>query len=164
MVNIWLIAVAGHNALSFPLGCCPFQLAIAMRPLGMFFSTLVGTLVVLVGLALLAATSLPRALWRAVDVAAVTMAANGRQTAAVRARTHIETTRYNTGAIAASAMWTRPAIGDIMPVHSCPARIGGTAPKETWWFCIGAVPVSNDSRFLSHQFAPKQHSTRAVAA
>lgn len=69
---------------------------------GMFSSAVLSTLVVLVGFALLVATGLLRAFSRTVDVAAVTMAANDRQTAATR--TQVQATRSYIDAAVTTAM------------------------------------------------------------
>jgi len=151
MVNIWLLIVPiclrRHGSLSIYPGCFPFPFAVATGPLGMVFSTLFSILVALVGLTLLAATSLPRTFSRAVNLSAVTTAANSRQGVAVGMRTQKEAARCYIGASAATfAMWTKLAIGDIMPAHSCPARSGGTAPISNFAGLGGAVPAFNDHR------------------
>jgi hypothetical protein len=136
MVNLWLliapICLRRHGSLSTYPGCFPFPFAVATGPFSMFSSTLFPLLVTHAGLSLLAATSLARAFSGAVNLATVTMAANNRQSATVGMRTQKEAARCYIGASAETfAMWTKLAIGDIMPAHSCPARTRGAAPIQT---------------------------------
>jgi hypothetical protein len=98
----------------------------------------------------------------AINLAAVTAAANQRLDAAFRAdeqprrRGLVATRQVNTA-------WTGAVVGVILTPHTCPARCEGTAPNRTARLRSAPCLVLQKVRFLRRQSPPCQSAAARAA-
>jgi hypothetical protein len=133
---------------------------VATRSLGMGEPPSAAGLVAPSGGVLLAAPRSPRAVARAIDLAAITATADQSLGATIRAKKQPRRRRV-TVFRPANAKWTNVTIARIMPLHACPARCGARRRGETAKLgsapCLPSKPSKPypDIRPASAQASPK---------
>jgi len=101
------------------------------------------------------ASGLPRTAAGAVNLAAIAAAAD--EHLFVAPGTQEEPGRRLPGPFGATGRtWTKPAMGGILPPHSCPARCGAWRWDPTWPLRISARPSSNSGSVLPCLLTPCQ--------
>jgi hypothetical protein len=105
-------------------------------------------LITLSGLALRVAPGLVCAAFPAVDIAAIATGADEHLIAAARAQIQARGCISLFGFV--TQTWTKRAASGILLRHSCPARVWGAAPMQTCRLWIGAEPVFNEDKSLTH--------------
>ena len=121
---------------------------IAAGTRGMIALTARGRLVALPGCALFAAPALLGAASLTVDVAAIAARADQHLDAA--ARTEIQARDCICLFAFVTQTWTKDPTDAILPRHACLGTVWGMAPIQTSRLWVGAVPVFNEDRHLTH--------------